>query len=332
MNNALERQELEVTVKTYRDEIDRQNFAGSTPSFGAEGDRKLLRYQGTFHVNARNKLAFGAEREESTADGSETSIDGLFALYEVKPVDGLTLTGGLRLDDHETFGSETTARVAAAYNPTENITVRGTWGQGFKAPSIFQTTFFCCGAAAPNANLQPETSDAFDVGIDYRTTDGRGEIGVTYFDQSAENLISFAFAIGGYENIPGAETSGVEVFGNYQVLDWLNVAANYAYIEAEDNTGQRLVRVPKHSGDITLSVTPEGPFSGDVLVRYNGEERDSGGLVDDWVRVDLNAAFDVNDNVEFYGRIENVFDKQYQQVLGYGTPGASASVGVRLRY
>jgi vitamin B12 transporter len=67
-------------------------------------------------------------------------------------------------------------------------------------------------------------------------------------------------------------------------------------------------------------------------VRYNGEELDGGGTIDDWTRVDLNAAYEFSDNVEIYGRIENVLDTEYQQVLGYGTPGRSGSIGVRLRY
>lgn len=313
-------------------DIERQNFTNGAFGFGAEGDRTLLRYQGTFKANERHSVAFGAEHEDTTANDDDASITGYFALYEFKPVEKLTLTGGVRVDDHTRFGSETTARVAAAYNPNEQITLRGSWGQGFKAPTIFQTTFFCCGATAPNADVLPENSDAFDFSAEFRTQDGRGEIGVTYFDQSVENLISFSFAIGGYENIPGAETSGIEAFASYQFTDWLGLGVNYAYIDAQDNQGNTLIRVPEHSGEVTVSLDPEGPVSGAILVRYNGEEDDFNGTVDDWLRVDLTASYDLGDNVEVYGRVENLFDENYQQILGYGTPGLSGSFGVRLRY
>ena len=102
----------------------------------------------------------GAEREESTARQTHSTLDGLFALYEFRPFEALTLTGGLRSDDHDQFGSETTARLAAAWQASSSVTLRGSWGQGFKAPTIFQTTFFCCGAAAPNEELKPERSKA----------------------------------------------------------------------------------------------------------------------------------------------------------------------------
>ncbi|MEO0548309.1 MAG: TonB-dependent receptor [Pseudomonadota bacterium] len=324
---------LENLVLIGYSDIKRENFTNGAPSFDAEGDRTIFRYQGTLNINDMNTLAFGAEREESNANDDDTSIDGLFALYEFKPTEQLTLTGGLRVDDHERFGSETTGRVAAAFNPTDTLTLRASWGQGFKAPTIFQTTFFCCGATEPNADLQAETSEAFDIGVDFRSPDGKAEAGITYFDQDTENQINFSFAVGGYENIAEVESQGVELYGAYQFTDWLRVSADYAYIDAKDGDGNALVRLPEHSGDVTFSVDPDGPLSGALLVRYNGEEPNTDGTtLDSWTRVDVTGSYDLNERVELFGRIENLFDEEYQQILGYGTPDLSGYIGVRLRY
>ncbi len=330
---------LENLVLIGYSDITRENFSNGVSSFSSEGDRTIYRYQGTLSINEMNTLAFGAEREESNANDDDTSIDGLFALYEFKPTAQITLTGGLRVDDHERFGSETTGRMAAAFNPNDQLTLRASWGQGFKAPTIFQTTFFCCGATEPNADLQPETSEAVDIGLDWRSADGRAEAGITYFDQETENQIDFSFAVGGYQNIDLVDSQGVELHGAYQLTDWLRVSADYAYIDAEDGAGNAVVRVPEHSGDLTFSIDPEGPFSGAVLVRYNGEEQDDTDFdgapdtpVDAWTRVDLTGSYDLNDQIELFGRVENLFDEDYQQILGFGTPGMSGSVGVRLRY
>ncbi|MEM9938938.1 MAG: TonB-dependent receptor [Pseudomonadota bacterium] len=324
---------LENLVLIGYSDIKRENFTNGAPSFDAEGDRTIFRYQGTLNINDMNTLAFGAEREESNANDDDTSIDGLFALYEFKPTEQLTLTGGLRVDDHERFGSETTGRVAAAFNPTDTLTLRASWGQGFKAPTIFQTTFFCCGATEPNADLQAETSEAFDIGVDFRSPDGKAEAGITYFDQDTENQINFSFAVGGYENIAEVESQGVELYGAYQFTDWLRISADYAYIDAQDGDGNALVRLPEHSGDVTFSVDPDGPLSGALLVRYNGEEPNTDGTtLDSWTRVDVAGSYDLNERVELFGRIENLFDEEYQQILGYGTPDLSGYVGIRLRY
>ncbi|ABI76714.1 TonB-dependent receptor [Hyphomonas neptunium ATCC 15444] len=315
-------------------DITRENFTNGAQSYFAEGDRTLYRYQGTFAINDANKVSFGAEREETSANGDEASIDGLFALYELKPVETLTLTAGLRQDDDNRFGSETTARVAAAWNVTGHVTIRSSWGQGFKAPSLFQTTYICtfCGLSEPNVDLMPETSEAFDIGLEWRSGDGRAEAGVTYFDQNTDNLIDFSYTAG-YDNIARVESKGAEVFAGYVLTNWLSVDGNYTYIDAHDGDGNELTRLPKHSANFSLTVDPDGPFSGAVLVRYNDDEANTNGTtLDGWTRVDLTGRYTLNERVELYGRIENLFDEDYQQILGYGTPGLSGSVGIRLRY
>ena len=312
-------------------DIDRQNFSNGSPSFGAEGDRKAFRYQGTYTFNAHHKTAFGVEREDIAANDQKTSIDGVFGLHEFQVNEALTLTGGVRVDDHEDFGSKTTGRVAAAFNPNPQITLRTSWGQGFKAPTIFQGTFFCCGADAPNPDLNPETSEAFDLGLDWRSRDGKLELGATYFNQDIENLINFS--AGSYFNVAEVETRGVELYGDYQIADWLNISANYALIDAEDKSidGQ-LARIPERSGDMTFALTPAGPLSGALHIRYNGDENDANGEVAAWTRIDVSAGYEISPSVELFARVENLFDEEYQQILGYGTPGTSGSLGVRFKY
>ncbi|HEX5789155.1 MAG TPA: TonB-dependent receptor [Woeseiaceae bacterium] len=311
-------------------EIERDNYTNGAFSFGSEGERNQYRYQGTVRIDEANELAFGAERETIVTPDGETSLDGLFALYEWQAHDELTLTAGLRRDEHEEFAGETTGRFALAYNPHELLTLRASWGEGFKAPTLFQATFFCCGATGPNPDLEPETADGWDVGAEFRTGDGRGQLGITWFDQDTSNLI--AFGNGSYENVARASSSGLELTASYALTEWVGVEIDYAYIDAEDGSGERLVRVPEHSGDLMLVLDPGGPFSGSVLLRYNGEERDPGGEVDAWTRVDLAGRYRLNAAIELFARVENLFDEEYQQVLGYGTPGLSGHLGARLRF
>ena len=316
-----------------RAEIDRRNFSDGSPSFAARGERTLIRYQGTLAIDARNTLAVGAEREESTANQSDSSLNGLFALYAWQPIEALTLSGGVRSDDPENFASETTARIAAAYRPAPGVTLRGSWGQGFKAPTIFQTTFFCCGATSANEALKPERSEGFDIGAEWRSSSGRAHLGLTVFRQDTRDLIDFSFAVGGYQNIEKVQSRGIEVTAGWNFTESLALAADYAYIKATEGDGAALSRLPRHSGDLILSLDPAGPFSGNVLLRYNGRETNSdGSTLDGWARIDINARYEVTDRFELFGRIENLLDAHYQQILGYGTPGLSGSVGFRWRY
>ncbi|WP_370170863.1 MULTISPECIES: TonB-dependent receptor plug domain-containing protein [Hyphomonas] len=325
---------LDNLVQIGYSDIERENVSNGAQSYLTEGDRVLYRYQGTLNIDDANKLAFGAEREETSANDQDSAIDSLFALYEYKPVETLTLTGGVRIDDHDGFGSETTGRAAAAWNATDQLIVRASWAQGFKAPSIFQSTYICifCGLTDPNPNLKPETSEAFDIGVEWRSADQRLMLGATVFDQETDNLIDFSFTAG-YDNIAFVESKGIELVGAYSLTEWLNVSANYTYIDAEDGDGNELSRLPENSANVTLSLDPEGPFAGSVIVRHNGKEANTNGTdLDSWTRLDLTGRYDINEKVELYGRIENLFDEDYQQILGYGTPGTSGSLGIRLRF
>jgi len=320
-----------VILAGYSD-IERNSFSDGLPGFSSKGNRTIYRYQGTLQLNDNHRLAFGAEQEDSKANGDNTSINGLFALYELQALDSLTLTAGMRRDDHDRFDAETTGRLAVAYNPHDQITVRASWGEGFKAPTLFQTTFFCCGATAPNPNLRPERSDAYDVGVVFRTANARGEIGLTYFDQDIDDLINFSFGIGGYGNIDKATLSGVEVDGHYQLTEWLDAAISYSFIDAKDGAGDTLIRVPEHSGDLLFSLNPDGRLGGTVQVKYNGEEQDPNGVVPSWTRVDLAGHYAMSESLRLYARIENLLDEQYQQIIGYGTPGLSGHIGARLSF
>jgi vitamin B12 transporter len=168
--------------------------------------------------------------------------------------------------------------------------------------------------------------------VKLRTADSRGEFGVTWFDQDTEDLIDFSFAIGSYENIALARSRGFEVEADYRVADWLGASLSYANIDARNGDGEPLIRVPRHSGNMTFALNPEGRLSGTLLLRYNGEEQDANGVVDSWTRVDLSGRYALSDAVELYARIENLLDEEYQQVIGYGTPGVSGFIGARLQF
>lgn len=314
---------------TYADtEIERENFSNGAPGFSAEGSREVFQYQGTYSFSEQHQLSIGIE-EEDTDNGSESfSNTGIFALYQASPTEDLTISLGVREDDHEEYGSETVTRISAAWSLTQQVDLRASWGEGFKAPTIFQTTFFCCGATVANPNLQPEESEAFDIGVDWRLASGNGELSLTAFKQDTENQISFSFAVGGYENIAEVESQGLEFAFDYRWTDTLTTSANITYIDSEDGNGQELIRIPELTADVSVTWRPMPALSTSLVAVYNDEEEDSRGTVDSWTRFDLSAVYDLNQQIELFARIENLGDEDYQQIFGYGTPERSGYVGV----
>jgi vitamin B12 transporter len=323
---------LENTLTLGSTRIERENFTAGVSSFGVNGERNLLRYQGAVAIDDNQRLSFGYETEKSQTGNEESTINGTFALYRISPLEDLTVSLGVRRDDHDIFGAETVGRIAAAWQVAETTLIHSSWGQGFKAPTIFQTTFFCCGATVANTALQPEYSDAFDLGVRYGFADGAGTFGITYFKQDTDNQIDFSFAVGGYENIAVVNARGVELEFGMDFSDAWSLATNLSYIDSTDGDGNKLARLPQKTADLSLAWRPMDQVTTNVVVIYNDEESDGFGIVDSWTRVDLSANYQVQNNIELFARIENLLNENYQQIFGYGTPELSGYVGASYQF
>ena len=324
-------EKLENTFSFNQSDISRDYFTDNNLTFGADGDRKLYRYQGNTGFGKYNKIAFGFEKEESSVSLDKLSIDSLFLLYQFQPIKDLVVSAGIRNDDNKGFSSKTTRKIAAAYKISENISIKSSWGEGFKVPTIFQTTFFCCGANSANTNIRPEVSTSYDLGFDFSLKD-KFSFSLIYFKQDVNNQINFSFSLGGYENIDFVESDGFEISSNSKVSETVNLFINYSYIDSIDGNGLRLINIPKDSGELVLTYVPSSKLSGSMALKYNGSEISTYGNLNSWSRVDINLFYKLNNFSEIYFRVENLFDEDYQQVFGYGTPDRSGLVGIKVTF
>ena len=324
-------EKLENTFSFNQSDISRDYFTNNNLTFGADGDRRLYRYQGNTGFGKYNKIAFGFEKEESSVSLDKLSIDSFFLLYQFQPIKDLVVSTGIRNDDNKGFSSKTTRKIAAAYKLSENISIKSSWGEGFKVPTIFQTTFFCCGANSANTNIRPEVSTSYDLGFDFSLKD-KFSFSLIYFKQDVNNQINFSFSLGGYENIDFVESDGFEISSNSKVSETVNLFINYSYIDSIDGNGLRLINIPKDSGELVLTYAPSSKLSGSMALKYNGSEISTYGNLNSWSRVDINLFYKLNNFSEVYFRVENLFDEDYQQVFGYGTPDRSGLVGIKVTF
>ena len=323
---------LQNSIFISQSDINRDYYSNGSFSFGAEGKRELIRYQGNIEVNEFNKIAFGLESEESKVDVDESTIDGSFLLYEFRPNSKITISTGIRNDDHEGFGSKTTRRISGTFKPSDNLIIRSSWGEGFKVPTIFQSTYFCCGATSANSSIRPETSTSYDFGFELFFNEMNSTFSITYFDQDINDQINFSFGVGGYENIDKVNSEGFEIALDYQISKLMSLYLNYSYIDSVDGNGSSLFYVAKDSGEAGLIYEPNNSFSGSIIARYNGSESSSYGKIDSWIRFDVNGSYKLSGTNELYFRIENLLDEEYQQIFGYGTPERSGIIGLRSKF
>lgn len=330
---------LEHQFSVSASDLTRETFSAFPSVF--EADRQVYRWQATGDsAGGRVGYAFGAEHDEATGALSsgvteDLSATSLFATARFDLSDRFSLTGGLRHDGTDDFGDATTGRLSAAYELGGGFILSGAWGTGFKAPTVSQAVCDFCWSSVPYPVLRPERADGYEAALGWRSADRRLEGRVTAYRLDIQDqIIWFPDGAGNmyYANVDQTRTDGVEAEGRAALPAGFHLGVAYAWTDAVNrDTGARLLRVPEHSGSVTLGWTGDR-LSGALTVRGESEQDDSGGVRDGFVTANLNGAWALNDQVSLTARIENLTDVHYQQVLGYGEPGLSGYVGVRLRY
>ncbi|WP_211909651.1 TonB-dependent receptor plug domain-containing protein [Tardiphaga alba] len=320
------------------------------------GDSLGAEYQATLKLGAFGSLIYGAKTQSETAQTFTTSIlptlgqmtptlskqqdtNSIFALWSVPIGERLSVTLGGRVDDVVNVARFETWRATAAYNIFETGTkLRASAGTGAKAPTLFQLY----SQANGTPTLSPETSFGYDAGIDQSLFNGRVLLSVTGFANDFSNLINFvsytptACALGQtggcYNNVARAETSGLEVSANIDVLPGLvKFNAAYTYLHAVDmTTGLILARRPQNLARFALTITPNDrwliePRITTVSKRYNNANEI--GVIDAYTRVDIYSEYKLDSNWKVFARGENILNERYQEVLNFGTTGPALYAG-----
>ena len=281
---------------------------------------------------------FGAERDETRATVSTVDVANLaetsaFAVARWRPIERASVTASVRYDDPDEYDSDTTGRIAGSFEIGWGLTAAASFGQGYKVPTISQSVCdFCWMPAVP---LKPEKAEGYDASLAWRSGDGRLKADFTGYRLAVRDQI--AYVDGTYVNISRTLTTGVETQASAEITGQLSVRAEYAYADAVDrSTGARLVRVPEHSGSASLD-WHGGRLRGDLTVRAQGKQADADPDTfarttrKGYVVADLAGSYELQPGLELTARVENLADRRYQQVLGYGEPGRTVYVGFRIR-
>lgn len=306
-----------------------------------------LEWQNDLYLGKANLVTAGLEYQQESAESTYEAVgyvdrfDRKTARHQsayaqdIVTTGPLTTTVGGRVDSYDTFGAETTWRVAPVYDIVATGTrVRGSYGTGFKAPSLFQLY-----SIYGSKDLNPETSQGWDAGVEQDVMDGKLTVGATYFENQFKDMIDYDFVTSTYGNVSKAEARGVETFVVAKPVKDLSVRASYTYTDTQDKTsGTELLRRPRNKAalDTTYAFTPK--FRGTVGLVYVGEKQDEDFstfqniTLDGYTLVNLYASYDVYKNVTLFGRLENLTDEKYEEVLGYGTPGRAGYGGVKVTF
>ena len=338
-------------------------------SFEAAGENRRWEYQGIFDLSQQIAVNFGVENERSEFKSRSPSasldtplpdfitgraeISSIYGQLTVRPVEGLTINGGVRHDDHNRYGGRTLFAAGGVWELPTGTTVRASYGEGFKAPSLYQLF-----SEYGNVTLNPERADGWEAGVEQAMFGRLFTIGATYFQRTTTNQIIYNSCSTGttdplctvpgtdterygyYLNVARAKTHGIEAVAALN-LGGFTLDGNYSWTVAEDrsegtvNEGNWLPRRPRHSANASLSYDFAFGLTLGSAVRWSGKSYDNASnatRLDDYTLVDLRAEYAISDALRLFARAENIFDEHYMTAYRYGTLGRSIYAGVRGRF
>ncbi|MDP9414466.1 MAG: TonB-dependent receptor [Pseudomonadota bacterium] len=261
--------------------------------------------------------------------------------------DRITTDLALRHDSFEGFADATTVRGSALVEIVEPLALFAGYGEGIARPTFFELFGFFPGRFRGNPDLKPERSRGYELGLRYRSGAVRAAI-TGYRQRLTDEIISTfdrATFLSGVDNAAGtSRRKGVEVETEWRARSNVTLWANYNYLDAEEQqvrggAALREVRRPRHSGSAGIA----GQwlrFSGGASADYVGKRTDLDFdafparrvTLDDYVLVNARAAYRLTDMVEAFGRVSNLFDADYEDVIGFETLGRTIAAGIRVRF
>ncbi len=338
-------------------------FGGSESK--VEEKRQMVDYRSSIFLNNNNfssvtTLGFEYEKEKFDGFGLKSSRNN-YAYYAQKQLglyESLFLTAGIRLDNNESYGTELTPRASLSYLIRSSGTkLRASVGRGIKEPSFFEN--FDEDLTAGNPDLNPEESLNIEGGIDQLLFGDALKLYFTYFWNKFENLIQYSsesFANGtNYANVQETETKGIEVGGNFNASSELTLGLNYVYLDSEVtedgglgsagfSQGSELIRRPSHyfsfvanyfHRDFNLNVS--GTYIGkrdDLNFSEFPSKRVENGS---YFKADLAASYKLPLDFPYlqgatvFTRAQNLFNKDYEDIFGFSSPGLSILTGLSIR-
>ena len=334
------------SIETLNLYAQRSDFSRYYPdaTFGQHFDGKIDEFgiNSKFGYRTKDFILVGVDNKDYSHENDiDKSYDstGVFATNS-NTFEGLLggttiLTESLRYDNYSDFENKTTGKIGIKHihSHIKGLVTSFNYGTAYNVPTMYQLFDPFSG----NTNLIPENVDSYDVTIAYK------DFKVTYFNNKIDDMIDYVsnydaagnWIGGGYDNISGtSKIDGIELAYQKEIFDSLLLNTNYTHLFTfEDNDGKTLARRAKDTFNLALDYYGIENLHIGADVQYVGERFDradkQGEQTGKYALFNLTADYQITDDIQVYGKIENIGDKYYQTVYGYATSPRAFYIGVR---
>lgn len=263
---------------------------------------------------------------------------GYYFQDQLKIMEMFFITPGVRLDDHELFGKEWTYKVSSACLLPSDTKLKFNWGTAFKAPSLYQlySTEDYGGGPIGDPNLKPDKSKSYDFGFEQGLLNNRISFGLTYYYNKFKNMVDYDLTASKYKNIGRVVTEGFEGNVSFSPTPSLSFSLNYTYTKSKDRDSEKeLVRRPENQFGLNANWNLINKLNFNLNGTYvgaNWNDTANTQRVKHYYKFDLATSYNINKDFQIFGSINNIFDRKYEEVLGYSTLGRTFYGGIKKKF
>ncbi|MBV1788456.1 TonB-dependent vitamin B12 receptor [Marinobacterium sp. D7] len=256
---------------------------------------------------------------DSSTDYAETSRDniGVFGLYQ-HYFGAQDIAVSLRHDDNEQFGGKNTGSLAWGIQIDPDLRLFVSYGTAFKAPTFNDLYWPEDAFSVGNPDLLPEESESVEVGLSGEHADIRWSANL--YQTEIENLISWEFD-GKFtpKNVSDARIRGLELSAATRLAGW-DLRSSLDLTDPKDLEDDSLLsRRPRKV--LNLAADRDfGTWSLGGSLKAVGKRKDSSTHLAGYTTVDLRAGYRLGRDWSLKGRVDNLFDEQYQTVNNFNQP------------
>jgi len=324
--------ELSLSLGQSRDDSDNRLDGSFVTQFDTL--RETASLQSDLTLGAGQTFTLGVDWQNdhitSTENYAEDSRDNIGVFGQAQASLGRhDLSASLRQDDNQQFGTHATGSAAWGYRLPWAARLLASYGTAFKAPTFNDLYFPGFG----NPDLVPEQSRSLELGLsgEWKTLGWS----INAYDTRVDHLIVLGPSFIP-ENIDQARIQGVELALSGQLGAWL-INTNLTLLDPVNessgpNHGNLLPRRAEQSARLDLD-RRYGPWGLGLSVIGVGRRYDDAAntrSLDPYVTLDLRADYAFSKAWRLQGRLENLFDADYQTAAYYNQPGRG--IYLTLRY
>jgi len=315
------------------DDLEQQQSSGF-----AKTERTILDWQNTIEIGDDNLLVAGAylSNEDVTGESFGFSLTAedtdTIAVYIEDSIalgrHALLLAG--RYSDHDAIGKDFTWNIEYGFDVTPDMRLTGSAGSAVRAPSASERF----GAFGGNPNLKEEEALTVQGGWQWAIAEHQN-VTVDLFYTEIDNLIASDsdFML---QNIEKADITGIEAGYSLVTPVWSFRATGILQDPENKTNGTTLLRRAEESATFSLARNI-GRHQVGADVKLVGSRKDFGDQnLAGYGLTNLTGRFSFNDQWGIYGRIENLFDRDYTAAyfdyrVRYLSPGRGAYIELRYK-